>query len=103
MRSKQNLVLTPEDAASGTRIVQMLHGPNDPFWHRRIARLFAKVGIGTRRLERRTDQNLWLALLTQGSFNLSPNKKVASGQMGKVLRNGNLKVMFGRVNIVERS
>ena len=82
--------LSPEvlDDASKDSVLQMLHGENDLFWHGRIKRIFADVGIATRRIEQEEAHPVWQAWLTRERFDLSADKKTAIRQLRKVLRDG---------------
>ena len=89
---KKNSRLPPEvlDDASKDRVFQMLHGPNDLFWQDRIKRIFAAVGIATRRIEREEVHPIWQAWFTREGFDLNPDKKTAIRQLRKVLRVGGI-------------
>ena len=80
----------------------MLHGENDLFWQGRIKRIFAAVGIATRRIEREEAHPIWQAWLTRETFDLSPDKKTAIRQLRKVLRDGGIKVVRDEFNIIDR-
>ena len=66
------------DAASIDRVIQMLHGENNLFWHDRIKRIFAAVGIATRRIEQEEAHPVWL------------------------LRDGGIKIVRDEFNIINR-
>ncbi|MEI6786379.1 MAG: hypothetical protein WCQ21_36340, partial [Verrucomicrobiota bacterium] len=93
--------LSPEvlDDASKDSVLQMLHGENDLFWHGRIKRIFADVGIATRRIEQEEAHPVWQAWLTRERFDLSADKKTAIRQLRKVLRDGGIKVVRDEFNI----
>ena len=101
---KKNTKLPTEvlDAASQDRAVQMLHGPDDLFWHHRIKTLFAEAGMTTRRVERMEEHPIWQAWLTRMSFDLDPDKKAAIRQLRKILSDGGLKVVNKELNIIDR-
>jgi hypothetical protein len=101
---KKNTRLPPEvlDAASKDRVFQMLHGENDLFWHDRIKRIFAAVGIGTRRIQQEEAHPVWQAWLTRERFDLSADKKTAIRQLRKVLRDGGIKIVRDEFNIIDR-
>ena len=80
----------------------MLHGENDLFWHGRIKRIFADVGIATRRIEQEEAHPVWQAWLTRERFDLSPDTKTAIRQLRKVLRDGGIKVVRDEFNIIDR-
>jgi hypothetical protein len=90
------------DDASTSRVIEMLHGENDLFWHGRITRLFAAAGIITRRIEKMEEHPIWETWLTRERFNLSPDKKTAIRQLRKVLRDGGIKVVRDEFNIIDR-
>jgi hypothetical protein len=103
MRSNTtNLPLEILDAASTNRVIEMLHGENDLFWQGRIRRVFAAVGIATRRIERMEEHPIWQAWLTMGTFDLSPDTKTAIRQLRKMLRDGGIKVVRDEFNIIDR-
>lgn len=99
---KTSLSLDVLDEASTSRAIQMLHGENDLFWQGRIKRIFAAVGIATRRIEREEAHPIWQAWLTREAFDLSPDRKKAIRQLRKVLREGGLKVVRDEFNIIDR-
>jgi len=101
---KKNTRLPPQvlDDASTSRVIQMLHGENDLFWHERIKRIFAAVGIATRRVEREEAHPIWQAWLTRERFDLSPDKKTAIRQLRKVLCDGGIKIVRDEFNIIDR-
>lgn len=101
-RKKTRLPLAVLDGASTSRVIQMLHGEDDLFWQGRIKRIFATVGIATRRIEREEAHPIWQAWLTRESFDLSPSKKIAIRQLRKVLRAGGLKIVRDEFNIIDR-
>lgn len=80
----------------------MLHGENDLFWQSRIKRIFAAVGIATRRIEREEAHPIWEAWLTRETFDLSPDRKKAIRQLRKVLRDAGIKVVNDEFNIIDR-
>lgn len=90
------------DAASIDRVIQMLHGENDLFWQDRIKRIFAAVGMATRRIEREEAHPIWQAWLTRERFDLSADKKTAIRQLRKALRDGGIKVVRDEFNIIDR-
>jgi hypothetical protein len=79
----------------------MLHGENDLFWQDRIKRIFAAVGIATRRIEREEAHPIWQAWFTRERFDLRPDMKTAIRQLRKVLRDGGIKVVRDEFNIVD--
>jgi hypothetical protein len=95
-------VLEVLDDASTSRVIEMLHGENDLFWQGRIRRIFAAVGIATRRIEREEAHPIWQAWLTRERFDLSRDRKTAIRQLRKVLRDGGVKVVSGEFNIIDR-
>lgn len=101
-KQKTSLPLEVLDEASTSRAIQMLHGETDLFWQGRIKRIFAAVGIATRRIEREEAHPIWQAWLTRETFNLSPEKKTAIRQLRKVLRDGGIKVVSDEFNIIDR-
>jgi len=101
-KKKTSLPLEVLDDASTSRVIQMLHGENDQFWQDRIKRIFAAVGIATRRIERMEEHPIWQAWLTRERFDLSPDKKTAIRQLRKVLRDGGIKVVRDEFNIIDR-
>ena len=101
-RKKTRLPLAVLDGASTSRVIQMLHGEDDLFWQGRIKRIFATVGIATRRIEREEVHPIWQAWLTREKFDLSPDRKTAIRQLRKVLREGGLKVVRDEFNIIDR-
>ena len=87
-------------AAVKDRVFAMLHG--DHYWHGRIKRIFAAVGIATRRIEQEEAHPIWQAWLTRERFDLSPDKKMAIRQLRKVLRDGGIKVVRDEFTILDR-
>jgi len=90
------------DAPSTDRIIQMLQGENDLYWHRRIKHLFAVVGIATRRIERMEEHPVWQAWLTRTRFDLAPDNQTAIQQLRKILRDGGLKIKRDEFSISDR-
>ena len=101
---KKTIILPPEvlDDASTSRVIQMLRGENDPFWHGRIKRLFAAAGIATRRIERMEEHPIWQAWLTRKTFDLALEKKAAIRQLRRVLRDAGIRVVRDEFNIIHR-
>ncbi len=97
-----NLPLEILDDASTKRVIQMLHGESDLFWQDRIKRIFAAVGIATRRVERMEEHPIWQAWLTRETFALSTDTKTAIRQLRKVLCDGGIKVVRDEFNIIDR-
>jgi hypothetical protein len=89
------------DTASMGRVMQMLHGENDHFWHHRIQRVFAKAGIATRRIERMEEHPIWRAWLTRRSFALASDTRAATLQLRRILSDGGIKIVRGEFNIVD--
>jgi hypothetical protein len=102
IRSSRKLQPKDLDDASTSRVIQMLHGENDLFWQGRIKRIFAAVGIATRRIEQEEAHPVWQAWLTRERFDLSPDKKTAIRQLRKVLRDGGIKIVRDEFNIIDR-
>ena len=102
IRSSRRLSSEVLDDASKDSVLQMLHGENDLFWHGRIKRSFADVGIATRRIEQEEAHPVWQAWLTRERFDLSADKKTAIRQLRKVLRDGGIKVVRDEFNIIDR-
>lgn len=102
MRSK-NTQLPPIDldAASQARVMQMLVGENDCYWHHRIQRVFAEAGIATRRIERMEEHPIWRAWLTRRSFALASDTRAAKLQLRKILRDGGIKIVRDEFNIID--
>jgi len=90
------------DATSIERVIQMLHGENDLFWHGRIKRIFGAAGIATRRIEREEAHPIWQAWLTLERFDLSQEKRTAIRQLRKIFRNGGLGIAPDECNIIDR-
>ena len=101
---KKNTKLPLEvlDGASKDRVMQMLLGENDCYWHHRIQHLFAEAGIATRRIEQMEEHPIWQAWLTRETFALSPDKRTAIRQLRRVLRDGGIKVVRDQFNIIDR-
>ncbi len=89
------------DDVSMGRVMQMLHGENDHYWHHRIQRVFAKAGIATRRIECMEEHPIWRAWLTRRSFALASDTRAAILQLRNILRDGGIKVVRGEFNIVD--
>ena len=100
IRSPARLQPKDLDDASEDRIFQLLHG--DDYWHGRIKRVLADAGIATRRIERQEAHPLWQAWLTRISFDLDPDKKVASKQIRRVLVKSGIKIVRDEFNIIDR-
>jgi hypothetical protein len=90
------------DEATEDRVLQMLCGEGDPYWHGRIKRVLADAGIATRRIEREEAHPVWQAWLTRTTFDLSPDTKTAIKQLRKVLAEGGIKVLRDEFNIIDR-
>ena len=90
------------DDASKDRVMQMLLGENDCYWHHRIQHLFAEAGIATRRIEREEAHPVWRAWLTRLSFDLDSDTRAAIRQLREILRDGGIKVVRDEFNIIDR-
>jgi hypothetical protein len=90
------------DEATEDRVLQMLHGEGDPYWHGRIKSVLAKAGIATRRIEREEAHPVWQAWLTRMTFDLAPDNKAAIKQLRKVLADGGIKIVRDEFNIIDR-
>jgi hypothetical protein len=90
------------DEATKDRVLQMLCGEGDPYWHARIKGVLAKAVIATRRIEREEAHPVWQAWLTRTTFDLSPDTKTAIKQLRRVQADGGIKVMRDEFNIVDR-
>ena len=90
------------DEATEDRVLQMLCGEGDPYWHGRIKRVLANAGIATRRIEREEAHPVWQAWLTRTSFDLAPDNKTAIKQLRTVLTEGGIKVLRDEFNIIDR-
>ena len=99
---RTNAPIEELDSASTNRVIEMLHGENDLFWQGRIKRIFATVGLATRRIERMSEHPIWQIWLTRETFDLSPDTKTAIRQLRRVLRDGGIKVVRDEFNITDR-
>lgn len=90
------------DAASTSLVLEMLHAPNDLYWHHRIKNLFADVGLATRRIEHEPHHPVWRVWLTREHFALAPDNDTAIKQLRKILRDGGLKVVNKELNVIDR-
>ena len=94
--------ITELDAApSQHRLVDMLVGEGDLFWHEKIRRVLAAAGFRTDWIKREEDVPYWLFTTTRKTFALASDKDTAIGQISSVLRKGGIRLTRNEFAILD--
>ena len=89
-----------ERTAIKLEILDELYGSD--FWHHHIRRLLSDAGIVTRRIQREEAHPVWIAWLTNKSFALDADTRIAARQVRRVLAMGGLKIARDEFSICYR-
>ena len=94
--------ITELDAApSPDRLINMLVGEGDLFWHDTIRRVLAAAGFDTDRIEREEYHPVWQLTTTRKTFALASDTDTAIGQIRSVLSKGGIRLKRDEFNIID--